>query len=394
MVALVHQGTKSSPRAGGHLDPQARVGRTADHGLCHCGVRGFIAFETSNVLAQSLPAPAGLPAARGCRCPGRLAKAGTGAGDVREGLQAERLPLATISPWVRRAKPMILCSPAAAAVCRCVQPGGGCRLFQRVKAGEVQRPSLSARMASTLPVKRMSRCSAPEVPVWLHAPEATPAHRRGWRTWSAHGHCRQTPPRRRAPGRRAGRQSGGQPRLRLPLCPQQLGAKFTELGRLPLPQMMSSPPSCSSHRLRAPHTCRYDMPSVRAAVRWSPAAPRLPAFQARGCESGHRPRRGSGCSGVGSYAQDYISLEIGWVHTIVESMSTLTESATTALQLTFLPTPRCGPSSAGPCRSAQRRACWPAVLAWCWAPGWAWPGLPGVALCWLCSTPCWRCLRW
>ena len=27
---------------------------------------------------------------------------------------------------------------------------------------------------------------------------------------------------------------GGQPRLRLPLCPQQLGAKFTELGRLPL----------------------------------------------------------------------------------------------------------------------------------------------------------------
>ena len=100
MVALVHQGDKVQPaRAGDHLDPQTRVSRTADHGLCHRGVRGFIAFKTRNVLAcEPFLRQQVFQQHAGATAQGAVGKAGTGAGDVREGLQAEWIALGNDQP--------------------------------------------------------------------------------------------------------------------------------------------------------------------------------------------------------------------------------------------------------------------------------------------------------
>ena len=113
--------------------------------------------------------------------------------------------------------------------------GGGCRLFERVKAGEGAAALVECAngVHAACEANVQMQCTGSARCGCMRAKGCQRIVMAG-----IHGqHVGAVVKRHREGALQVGMQRGdlgGQPCLRLPLCPQQLGAKFAELGRLAL----------------------------------------------------------------------------------------------------------------------------------------------------------------
>ena len=180
------------------------------------------------------------------------------------------LPAATISPWLRCAKPISLCRPGFSmrpvdARRRRAQR----RRRQRVEAGQQAAPVVERGQR----IDAAGELDVEVQPVPAPAPirAAAAARGRGWRTSGSRRRCRRRRSRTRVrSSTRIASICGASRACAWRSAHSSLAPNGDSVAGCPLAQITSVSPRSISQRLSSPQTCRYDRSSRRAAPEIDP----------------------------------------------------------------------------------------------------------------------------